>query len=153
MRNVTELQRRLITLGFLAPGGDDGIFGQKSLDAYNHFRASKGNPPHTGMLILAELNADLFPEERPAPAATPARKPGLTDVLALVFTLFTSKGKPMKWSTIEQLIRILAYSGGSYFLGDAVANGDAYKAAIGGLISLGAFVWWLVFERNRPKAE
>lgn len=55
----------------------------------------------------------------------------------------------MNWSTIEQLIRILAYTGGSYFLGDAVANGDMFKAAITGAVAVAAFVWWLVFERNR----
>ena len=55
----------------------------------------------------------------------------------------------MQWSTVEQLIRIAAYSGGSYFLGEAVTSGDLYKAAVGGVIAVGAFVWWLAFERNR----
>ncbi len=67
MRNVSEIQRRLIQLGFLAPGEDDGKFGQKSLDAYNHFLANQGKPPHKGMILLAELNAELFPSEQPAP--------------------------------------------------------------------------------------
>lgn len=67
MHNTTEIQRELIRLGFLAQGGDDGILGQASLEAYNHFLASKGKPPHVGMLLLAELNADLFPDEQPVP--------------------------------------------------------------------------------------
>lgn len=72
-RNVTEIQRRLIDLGFLSPGdeqglpSDDGKFGQRSMDAYNRFLASKGKAPHKGMILLAELNANLFPEERQAP--------------------------------------------------------------------------------------
>lgn len=65
MRNVTEIQRRLIALGFLAPGEDDGRFGQKSLDAYNHWRASKGAPP-VNAASLTQLNIDLFPEEQPS---------------------------------------------------------------------------------------
>ena len=54
--NVTEIQRRLIELGYLAKGQDDGTFGPVSLEAYNHFRASKGEPPHTGLLLLVEIS-------------------------------------------------------------------------------------------------
>lgn len=57
----------------------------------------------------------------------------------------------MQWTTIEQLIRILAYSGGSYFLGDAVVNGDMFKAAVAGGISLAAFIWWLIRERGKAQ--
>lgn len=68
MRNVTEIQRRLIALGYLAAGEDDGKFGHRSLDAYNHFRATLGKGPVV-QTSMAELNADLFPEEQPAPPA------------------------------------------------------------------------------------
>lgn len=57
----------------------------------------------------------------------------------------------MQFSTIEQLIRIVAYAAGSYVLGTAVADGEMFQAAIGGLVSVSAFVWWLIFERMRPK--
>lgn len=62
------------------------------------------------------------------------------------------KVTPMNFSTIEQLVRILAYAIGSYFLGTGVADGEVFQAALGGGVSLIAFVWWLAFERNRPKA-
>lgn len=65
MHNVTEAQQRLIVLGYLAEGGADGKFGQKSLDAYNHYRASLGKPPVTPPIQLLGLNADLFPDEFP----------------------------------------------------------------------------------------
>lgn len=55
----------------------------------------------------------------------------------------------MDWDTIQQVIRIAMYSGGSYFFGDAVASGSLYQAAIGGVVALGAFVWWFFWERNR----
>lgn len=150
-RNVTEIQRRLFQLGFLRPESEvDGIFGENSLAAYNHYLASKGKPPHTGQLHLADLNANLFPEEQPAPEPKPIRKPGLFDALAIILTL--SKGKPMTWDTTQQLIRIALYAGGSYFLGQQVADGQLFQAAMAGLVPVGAFLWWLVFERNRPKA-
>ncbi|MDQ3819145.1 MAG: peptidoglycan-binding domain-containing protein [Acidobacteriota bacterium] len=40
--NVKQLQRRLIALGFLAQGQDDGIFGQKTLDAVRRFQSASG---------------------------------------------------------------------------------------------------------------
>jgi hypothetical protein len=152
VRNVTECQRRLIELGYLEKGGDDGKFGHKSLDAFNHYRASLGKPPIIPLVTMEQLNADLFPEEQPATPPKPIRKPGLLDVLALLTTLLSSKGKPMKWSTVEQLIRIVLYTAGSALLGQQVADGQMFQAALAGLLPVAAFVWWLVFERNRPKA-
>ncbi|HKC66495.1 MAG TPA: peptidoglycan-binding domain-containing protein [Pyrinomonadaceae bacterium] len=40
--NVKQLQSRLIALGFLAQGQDDGIFGQKTLDAVRKFQSANG---------------------------------------------------------------------------------------------------------------
>lgn len=153
MRNVTEAQQRLIALGYLAPldengkSNADGKFGQRSMDAYNHYRATKGLPP-VQQTTMADLNAVLFPEEQAAVTA-PTRKPGALDWLALFFSLSTSKGKPMSWDTVQQIIRIGLYSGGSFFFGQQVADGNLYQAAIGGVLAIGAFAWWLVFERNR----
>lgn len=53
-------------------------------------------------------------------------------------------------SNIEQLIRISLYVGGSYFLGDAVANGEMYQAAIGGVVAVVSFGWWLVSNNSKP---
>lgn len=55
----------------------------------------------------------------------------------------------MKWDTLQQLIRIVGYAGGSYWFGDAVANGDMFNAALGGLVNVAAFVWWMVNESNK----
>lgn len=93
MHNTTEIQRELIRLGFLAQGGDDGILGQASLEAYNHFLASKGKPPHVGMLLLAELNADLFPDEQPVPK--PKRNTVFGRLLASFLLNQLVKGLPM----------------------------------------------------------
>lgn len=89
MRNVTEIQRELIRLGFLADGQDDGKFGPVSMDAYNHFLASKGKPKHEGLILLTELNAELFPDELPAPKP---KKPSLFETIALNAILSKLKG-------------------------------------------------------------
>lgn len=57
----------------------------------------------------------------------------------------------MNWATLQQLIRILLNAGGAMFFGDAIANGELYQAAVGGVISLGAFIWWALAERNKAK--
>ena len=52
--------------------------------------------------------------------------------------------------SIEQVIRIGLQLGAGLILGDAIANSAETQAAIGGVISVGTFAWWLV--RNRKKA-
>lgn len=55
----------------------------------------------------------------------------------------------MNWDTIQQLLRIIAYALGGFFLGEAVTNGQQFQAAVAGLISVGAFAWWWFWERQR----
>lgn len=55
----------------------------------------------------------------------------------------------MSWDSVQQVIRIAAYAIGGYIFGDAVAQGAQFQAAVGGVVSIGAFVWWVAFERNR----
>ena len=77
-RNVTEIQRRLIALGYLAPKdeldrpNDDGRLGERTIAAYNRWRASKGGGPVPNASVT-QLNIDLFPEEQPGakPRLTP----------------------------------------------------------------------------------
>lgn len=56
----------------------------------------------------------------------------------------------MTWDSIQQILRIILYSGGGMVFGDAVAQGELYKAAVGGVLAVGAFMWWLLWERKRP---
>lgn len=58
----------------------------------------------------------------------------------------------MQMGTIEQLIRILLYAGGSAWLGSAVADGQMFQAAIGGVVAVATFVWWLLRERQVKSA-
>lgn len=55
----------------------------------------------------------------------------------------------MNWDSIQQVLRIVLYSGGGYVFGDAVANGEMYQQAVGGVLALGAFLWWFIWERKR----
>lgn len=57
----------------------------------------------------------------------------------------------MQWSTIQQLIRILLYTAGSVVFGDAIASGEVYQSAIGGVVAVAAFVWWIFHERKTLK--
>jgi peptidoglycan hydrolase-like protein with peptidoglycan-binding domain len=128
-RNVTEIQKRLIALGFLAQGGDDGIFGENSLAAYNHYLASNGKPPHRGMLTLAEINANLFPEEVPPPPAP--RSNSLNDFftgLAAKAVLTHLKGLPaMNFLTGQKTIVtgiVMVIAGAVSLLAPLIGLGD-----------------------------
>jgi hypothetical protein len=50
-------------------------------------------------------------------------------------------------SNFEQFIRIALNAGGAYIFGDAIASGEMYQAAIGGVVSLASFGWWL-YRKN-----
>ncbi len=107
MRNVTEIQRWLISKGYLATvddtgrPNDDGVFGTISLAAYNRARAAKGMKPHEGVLLLTEINRVLFPEEQPV--APPPKSNPITDwLLSLAIKQGSSKLKgllPMAFLT------------------------------------------------------
>lgn len=57
----------------------------------------------------------------------------------------------MKWETVQQLIRIAAYSGGTWVFGEGVTNGELYQQAVGGVMAVGAFLWWMYVESTKPK--
>ena len=60
------------------------------------------------------------------------------------------KGVKMNWETTQQLIRIGGYAIGSGLLGSGVADGEQFQAALGGVVSIAAFVWFIVKERKAP---
>lgn len=55
----------------------------------------------------------------------------------------------MNFDTIQQLIRIVMYAGGSFLLGTGIADGQQFQALIGGVISVAGFAWWFWWERHR----
>jgi hypothetical protein len=59
------------------------------------------------------------------------------------------KEQSMTWDTVQQLIRIVLYTLGAFFLGQGVADGQLFQGLIGGVINVGAFAWWFFWERTR----
>lgn len=59
----------------------------------------------------------------------------------------------MTWDTAQQLIRIIAQVGGAFLVGENVASGEMYQAAVAGFVNVAAFVWWVVAERQRKAAS
>lgn len=55
----------------------------------------------------------------------------------------------LSWDQIQQVVRIVLYSGGGYLFGESVADGQLFQSAVGGLMSVGAFAWWLIWDRQR----
>ena len=145
MTDATKYQRFLADRGYLAADQVDGVFGPISLAAYNRYRATRGLPP-VNTTTLNELESELFP--RPKLSLPP--QTGL-NILLLVLNIL--KGKSMSSDVITQLIRIVGYSAGSYFFGDAVAKGDMFQAALGGACAVVAFVWWAIQQRMKSVAK
>jgi hypothetical protein len=55
----------------------------------------------------------------------------------------------MNWDTIQQVLRIVLYAAGGALLGKSVTDGAQFQALVGGLLSVGSFVWWWFWDRNR----
>lgn len=152
MRNVTEIQQRLIALGFLAPldeqgrPNDDGKFGGRSLDAFNHFRASKGKPPIIPKVSMEQLNADLFPEEQPPPS--PPRSNPLSNLGTLLSLVQLLKGKTMTSDQLTGLVRALLAALAAYAAGKGWIPGVSPEL-LATLATAIVGVWsWI---SNRPK--
>ncbi len=55
----------------------------------------------------------------------------------------------MNLGTLQQLVRIALYSVGGVAFGSGVADGELFQQLLGASGVVVAFLWWLVFERNR----
>ena len=55
----------------------------------------------------------------------------------------------MSWDTLQQLIRIVGYAGGAAVFGDAVADGEMFQQALGGAVSVAAFIWWMFHQASK----
>lgn len=145
MRNVTEIQQRLIDLGFLSPGGADGVFGTVTLMALNRFLATKGRAPVLRPPSMADLNALLFPEDQP-PAPDPSIFSRLSSVLAL-FNLL--KGKTVTSDQITGIIRLLLGIASGYLVSRGIVTAGMFEWISAGILAAIPAVWtWL---NNRPK--
>lgn len=147
-RNVTECQQKLISLGYLpaidastGERNDDGVFGHKSLDAFNHYRAALGKPPIISTVTMTQLNADLFPEEQPPPPPKPITIGSLLPILIPLLT----KGVPMTipdiagWlnsSVILGFLRNILISAGGVMTTTGLFTGAQWEQIVGVIIMI-----------------
>ena len=59
--------------------------------------------------------------------------------------------KNLQLGTTEQLVRMGLTWVGTATLGAGVAQGELYQGAVGGVVAIGSFVWWLYRERQVKK--
>ena len=147
MRNTTECQRQLIALGYLASGEDDGVFGQKTLDGFNHFRASKGEPPiGPHEFTLSQVNADLFPDDV---QAAPIPKPSIFNQIGTLLSLIDLlKGKTMTTDQLTGLLRTAIIGLSAFLAGKGyIPNISPELAATIATAAVGVWSW----ISNRPK--
>ena len=57
------------------------------------------------------------------------------------------------WDQIQQLIRIVAQLIAGYLIGTGVFDEGIAEEFVGGIISIAAVVWWVVWERRRTSAS
>lgn len=55
---------------------------------------------------------------------------------------------PNQLGPFEQLLRMGMMAGGNAALGEGIASGDEYQAAVGGVIAIVSFVWWYIRQRQ-----
>lgn len=57
--------------------------------------------------------------------------------------------RALQWQTLQQVLRMGLNAGGAMLFGDAIATGDQYQAAVGGLLVVAQFGWWYAWEGRR----
>jgi|GEM_PF-5626934 len=55
----------------------------------------------------------------------------------------------MKFDTIQQFIRIVLFGVGGWFLGEGVTESAVFESAVGGVVSVFAFVWWYWWDSTK----
>jgi hypothetical protein len=55
----------------------------------------------------------------------------------------------MNVDSLQQFVRIVLFAIGGYFLGDGAMSTDVAQAAVGGVVSVATFVWWLVWDKGK----
>ncbi len=55
----------------------------------------------------------------------------------------------MSWDQLQQVLRIILYAIGGWAFSDAVVQGADFQNAVSGLLAVGAFIWWWVWDSKR----
>ena len=55
----------------------------------------------------------------------------------------------MTWDTIQQLVRIIAQVVAGMLVSKGLLTEELGTTLIGGVVSLGSVLWWVLWQRNR----
>ncbi len=146
MRNVTELQNRLIELGYLAAGEADGRFGEKSLAAFNHYRASKGMAP-VGHTSLTELNAVIFTDD---PKPQRQRSPVMGNLLGSVFDGLL--GNLLRSEAIKSWMRNALVGLGASFVTNGLITSADLNTVVGAIMVVVSLLLSTLSANTKQKA-
>lgn len=53
--------------------------------------------------------------------------------------------------TVEQMVRMILTWIGTFMLGEGVASGAEYQAAVGGAVAIASFIWWFIRNNTVQK--
>lgn len=56
----------------------------------------------------------------------------------------------MNWDTVQQVLRIVFNALGGILVGKGYLSEDMVTTLVGGLLSIGSVLWWVLWEKNRP---
>jgi hypothetical protein len=143
-----RLQQALLDNGYdIGPDGVDGYLGRNTALAIINCRIANKLSHQDQALVDTDLERCL--------GLLTIQEPAVKASAGLIFNLiiaYLSKGQTMTWDTIQQVIRIVIYAAASAWLGQSVADGQTVQAAIGGIIDVGAFVWWYFHQQQLAKS-
>lgn len=140
MHDATKYQRFLADRGYLSADQVDGVFGPISMDAFNHYRATRGLPPVTTTTV-AELEAVLFP---------PPPKPVSTNPLAILWALIPvfTKGATMTNEQLQGVARTVIAAAVPYLVAKGyIPAGSADLIVTAGVAVLVA-IWSVVSKKK-----
>lgn len=59
----------------------------------------------------------------------------------------------MSWDSVQQVVRIILYALGGYFFGEGVTDSSWFQQAVGGVLAVGSFAWWMIWDRSRETSD
>lgn len=59
----------------------------------------------------------------------------------------------MKWDTVQQFLRTAMQLVAGYLVANGVIVEDMTTMVVGGGVSLGAFLWWILWESKRANPD
>jgi hypothetical protein len=55
----------------------------------------------------------------------------------------------MNWESLQQVLRIILNAVGAFLVGKGYINEEMSVTLVGGLLSIGSVLWWVLWESKR----